>query len=126
MAGCPPPRPRYTSRAHASHSFPAPLALSDLLTSASTDVDWLWNGCLARAGVTLLTSEWKEVPSFGPPAAPEGAPKVELTAWHPRGVVVLPRDLLDAPVGIDADDDPVHRVKQRLGHPHDRGLRLEV
>src|SRR5262249_8199582 len=27
--------------------------------SASSEVSWLWDGYLARAGVTLLTSQWK-------------------------------------------------------------------
>src|SRR5262245_33402532 len=56
-----PPRGCYATRwpMTPSPSSPRPLALADLLASASTEVSWLWHGYLARGGVTLLTSQWK-------------------------------------------------------------------
>jgi hypothetical protein len=40
-------------------SSPRPLWLADLRAAASTEQSWLWQGYLARGGVTLLTSQWK-------------------------------------------------------------------
>ena len=98
--------------------------------SVGSDARKVLVGNLTCPGRSLI-----ECPEFGtswsqlqglPAAAKRVDAEVGLRAWHPRDAVVLPRDLLDPPVGIDADDDPVHRMEQGLGHPDDRGLRLEV
>src|SRR5215475_7816231 len=38
---------------------PRPLWLADLQAASSSEVAWLWQGYIARGGVTLLTSQWK-------------------------------------------------------------------
>jgi hypothetical protein len=42
----------------AAPSFPAPIPAS-LLRKIDSDARWLWEGCLARGGITLLSALWK-------------------------------------------------------------------